>query len=106
MLERELVRAQVGAVGVGAVEGVDPRRQLRPVEGDLGDQERRLLARPAVVALGEHRVGVVDLRVVDDGVARRDFAEYWYRRITDEHRLVYKVIGDEVRIAACRYHCG
>jgi hypothetical protein len=23
------------------------------------------------------------------------------RRITDEHRLVYKVTGDEVRIAAC-----
>lgn len=29
---------------------------------------------------------------------------YWSRRITDEHRLVYKVVGDEVRIAACRYH--
>lgn len=31
---------------------------------------------------------------------------YWSRRITDEHRLVYKVAGDEVRIAACRYHYG
>ncbi len=29
---------------------------------------------------------------------------YWSRRITDEHRLVYKVAGDEVRIAACRFH--
>ena len=29
---------------------------------------------------------------------------YWSRRITDEHRLVYKVVGDEVRIAACRFH--
>ena len=29
---------------------------------------------------------------------------YWSRRITDEHRLVYKVTGDEIRIAACRYH--
>ncbi|HEY8718892.1 Txe/YoeB family addiction module toxin [Pengzhenrongella sp.] len=29
---------------------------------------------------------------------------YWSRRITDEHRLVYKVIDDELRIAACRYH--
>lgn len=29
---------------------------------------------------------------------------YWSRRITDEHRLVYKVVGDEVRIAACRLH--
>lgn len=31
---------------------------------------------------------------------------YWSRRITDEHRLVYKVAGDEIRIAACRYHYG
>ncbi len=29
---------------------------------------------------------------------------YWSRRITDEHRLVYKVVDDEVRIAACRFH--
>lgn len=35
-----------------------------------------------------------------------DFAGYWSRRITDEHRIVYKVTDDEVRIAACRYHYG
>lgn len=29
---------------------------------------------------------------------------YWSRRITSEHRLVYKVVGDEVRIAQCRLH--
>ena len=29
---------------------------------------------------------------------------YWSRRITDEHRLVYKVVNDELRIAACRFH--
>ncbi|WP_404373277.1 Txe/YoeB family addiction module toxin [Kytococcus sedentarius] len=33
-------------------------------------------------------------------------AGYWFRRITDEHRLVYKVTEDEIRIAACRYHYG
>ena len=37
---------------------------------------------------------------------KHDFAGYWSRRITDEHRLVHKVAGDEVRIAACRYHYG
>jgi toxin YoeB len=37
---------------------------------------------------------------------KHDFAGYWSRRITDEHRLVYKVDGNEVRIAACRYHYG
>lgn len=30
----------------------------------------------------------------------------WFRRITDEHRLVYKVVDGEIRIAACRYHYG
>lgn len=38
---------------------------------------------------------------------RHDFAGYWSRRITDEHRLVYKIIdGQELRIASCRYHYG
>jgi toxin YoeB len=35
---------------------------------------------------------------------KHGFQGYWSRRINDEHRLVYKVIDDEVRIAACRYH--
>ena len=29
---------------------------------------------------------------------------YWSRRITREHRLVYKVQTDELLIAQCRYH--
>ena len=29
---------------------------------------------------------------------------YWSRRITDEHRIVYKVEGDAVLIAQLRYH--
>jgi toxin YoeB len=37
---------------------------------------------------------------------KHDFTGYWSRRITDEHRLVYKVTKDAVRIAACRYHYG
>jgi toxin YoeB len=31
-----------------------------------------------------------------------DLQGYWFRRITSEHRLVYK--EDEILIAACRYH--
>ena len=31
---------------------------------------------------------------------------YWSRRITDEHRFVYTVKGDEIRIAQLRYHYG
>lgn len=34
---------------------------------------------------------------------KHGFQGYWSRRITDEHRLVYKIEGDEIRIAACRY---
>lgn len=37
---------------------------------------------------------------------KHDFAGYWSRRISDEHRLVYKVTELEVRIAACRYRYG
>ncbi len=28
----------------------------------------------------------------------------WSRRITKEHRLVYKVTEEKIRILACRYH--
>ena len=31
-------------------------------------------------------------------------AGYWSRRITDEHRMVYKVEGDSLLIAQLRYH--
>ena len=33
-----------------------------------------------------------------------NWSGYWSRRITLEHRLVYKVIENEIRIAQCRYH--
>lgn len=29
---------------------------------------------------------------------------YWSRRINDEHRLVYKVVEDDIFIAQLRYH--
>ena len=31
---------------------------------------------------------------------------YWSRRITDEHRLVYRIVDGETRTASCRYHYG
>jgi toxin YoeB len=31
-------------------------------------------------------------------------AGYWSRRITEEHRMVYKVDGDSMLIAQLRYH--
>jgi toxin YoeB len=33
-----------------------------------------------------------------------NWSGYWSRRITIEHRLVYKVTDDALLIAQCRYH--
>lgn len=33
-----------------------------------------------------------------------NWSGYWSRRITIEHRLVYKVTDDHLLIAQCRYH--
>ena len=35
-----------------------------------------------------------------------DLKGYWSRRITSEHRLVYKFENDQLLIASCRYHYG
>ena len=35
---------------------------------------------------------------------RHELKGCWSRRIDNEHRLVYAVQGDKIRILACRYH--
>ena len=35
---------------------------------------------------------------------KHSLSGYWSRRITDEHRLVYKVTDDNLLIAQLRYH--
>lgn len=35
---------------------------------------------------------------------RHDLSGFWSRRVTSEHRLVYKLDDDALVIAACRYH--
>ncbi len=35
---------------------------------------------------------------------KHKYKGFWSRRITDEHRLIYKVKEEEVWIAKCRYH--
>ncbi|HSG40826.1 MAG TPA: Txe/YoeB family addiction module toxin [Thermoanaerobaculia bacterium] len=32
------------------------------------------------------------------------FQGYWSRRINEEHRIVYKILGDSVLLAQLRYH--
>lgn len=34
----------------------------------------------------------------------QNLAGYWSRRVTDEHRLVYQVRGDDLVIVQVRYH--
>lgn len=68
------------------------RRTLRRVNELIRD-----IARGAT--LGEPNVGIGKPEALKHGMHG-----YWSRRISDEHRLVYKVVDDELRIAACRYH--
>jgi len=38
------------------------------------------------------------------GLLRGDLSGWWSRRITQEHRLVYRVADGTLQIAQCRYH--
>jgi toxin YoeB len=33
-----------------------------------------------------------------------DYTGYWSRRITEEHRLVYKVYDDYIEFISCKFH--
>ena len=51
------------------------------------------------------------IRTPFDGIGKPealkgDLQGYWSRRITSEHRLVYKYEKNQLLIAACRYHYG
>ena len=35
---------------------------------------------------------------------KHKYIGYWSRRIDEEHRLIYKVIDDEILILKCRFH--
>lgn len=35
---------------------------------------------------------------------KHNFSGYWSRRITDEHRIIYKLENDSLMIAQLRYH--
>ncbi len=35
---------------------------------------------------------------------RHNLSGYWSRRVTDEHRLIYKIEGDGLLIVQLRYH--
>ena len=33
-----------------------------------------------------------------------NFAGVWSRRINDEHRIIYQVLNEKIRILSCRFH--
>jgi toxin YoeB len=35
---------------------------------------------------------------------KHDLAGYWSRRITLDHRLVYRMLDGQIRVVQCRYH--
>lgn len=37
---------------------------------------------------------------------RGELSGFWSRRIDDTHRLVYRVVDNELQVLACRYHYG
>lgn len=63
-------------------------------------QDRKILTRINTLLADVTRNG-------NDGIGKpeplRHLSGYWSRRITDEHRLVYRIVDEEIRIAACRY---
>lgn len=64
----------------------------------------------------DRRMALRIVRLIDDikhspfeGVGkpeplRHHLSGYWSRRINEEHRIVYKIEGDELWIAQARYH--
>lgn len=49
------------------------------------------------------------LRAPQEGIGKPEalkfeYAGWWSRRITEEHRLVYRFKDDVLEIAQCRYH--
>lgn len=49
------------------------------------------------------------IRNPEEGVGKPEKLKFqlagcWSRRITQEHRLVYKVKGDDIIVLSCRYH--
>lgn len=35
---------------------------------------------------------------------KHNYRGFWYRRIDGEHRLIYQVKEEEIRIIKCRFH--
>jgi toxin YoeB len=67
-------------------------------------QDRKTLKRINALIADIERIG--NTAIGKPEALKHGFHGYWSRRITDEHRLVYKIANEDIRVAACRYHYG
>ncbi len=56
-----------------------------------------------------HRLIIETAKNPFDGIGKpeplkADLKGYWSKRISDEHRLIYKVTDEQILIIACKYH--
>ena len=65
-------------------------------------QDRKILKRINLLLQDIERNGNAGIGKPE--ALRHEYQGYWSRRITDEHRLVYRIDGDQIVIAVCRYH--
>jgi toxin YoeB len=66
------------------------------------EQDRRVVKRINVLIADIKQSGNTGIGKPEP--LKHEFAGFWSRRINDEHRLVYEIIGDEIHIAQCRFH--
>jgi len=88
-----------GAVAASMLQPVDPNSGPRP---EIGKSPCQVLKRINLLIQDT-------LRNPTEGIGkpealRQALAGYWSRRITDEHRFVHRVVGNELRIAQLRDH--
>ena len=67
-------------------------------------QDRKVLKRINLLIKDVERNG--NEGIWNPEALRHQFSGWWSRRITDEHRLVYKLTDDSIAIASCRYQYG
>lgn len=66
--------------------------------------------RVVMMSLDDYNALIVDiLKTPYSGLGkpeqlRYELTGFWSRRISGEHRLVYRVVEDEVQIISCRFH--
>ena len=57
-----------------------------------------------ILKLAEHILRNPTEGIGKPEILRGNFSGLWSRRIDKEHRLVYDILDDKIRILACRYH--